>query len=387
MSKKLKGNLRILDINNLYSPAGGGIRVYHHQKMKWCRQNGIENFLAYPASADTRTEVSGGTAIGIKSPKLAGSGYYFFTNKTKLQNLIRELKPDIIELGSGIVVPDMVKEFTGGIPTFAYYHSNWPEALPLSVLGIGKGPIPVLFKRLASPKMVRGYKLLKTVFAASDYSLSKLREAGLSNIKKVPLGADPITFHPDRRSEQLRKDLGAVNGKKIALYMGRLAPEKGISVLLKAFRHLFQDENIIIVAAGGGHCKRKLQKAASAHPDKLKLISRINTRDQAAELMASADAFISAGPCETFSLATLEALDCGTPVVACREAAAAELVHQAEGNSTYAPWDSGEALADAIIKAINTPREKRRQFRDFAEQFTWNRCFTTITESCMQHLN
>lgn len=378
--------MRVLDINNLYSPTGGGIRVYHQEKMKWCHSHGIENFLVYPASLNSRTALYGGTAIGVRSPKLGNSGYNFFTRGGPVRELIRELNPDVIEIGSGIVVPGMVKDEIENIPSFAFYHSNWPEALPLSVLGIKKGPLQALFKRFAAPQMKKGYQTLKTVMAASEYSLTRLREAGLTNLKKVRLGADPEVFHPGMRSEALRRDLGAGTEKKIALYMGRLAPEKGVQVLLKAFRRLFLEENIIMVIAGGGHYSKQLEKAASEHPDKLKIMSRITDRRRAAELIASADSFISAGPCETFSLVTLEALDCGTPVAACGEAASAELVQQAGGNSVYLPWDSGDALAEAILKATETPMEKRKQFREFAEQFTWDRCFRRITGIYKEYL-
>ncbi len=370
--------LRVLDINNLYSPTGGGIRVYHHEKMNWLHRNGIESFLAYPAPANTRTPVHGGLAIGLRSPGLGNSGYNFFTRGEPLRALVRELRPDVIELGSGIVVPGMLKEETRATPSFAFYHSNWPEALPLSVLGIRKGPVHSLFRAFALPRMGRGYRDLKAVMAASDYSRERLAEAGISNIRKVRLGADPEIFRPGKRSEDVREGLGAGTGRKIALYMGRLAPEKGIHVLLAAFRRLFEEENIITVVAGGGHYSRRLERAAATHPDKLKLINRVTSRHRAAELMASADAFISAGPCETFSLVTLEALNCGTPVAACGEAAAAELVTQAGGGSVYAPWYSGEALAGAIIKAVNEPPEKRAGFREFAREFTWDRCFSTI---------
>ncbi len=378
--------MRILDINNLYSPTGGGIRVYHHEKMKWCHANGIENFLAYPAPGNTRTPINGGIAIGIRSPKLANSGYNFFTRGEPLRELIREIKPHVIEIGSGIVVPRMVKREIEDIPSFAFYHSNWPEALPLSVLGIQNGPIQTVFKRFASPRMGKGYKPLKAVIAASEYSMKRLREAGLKNLRKVQLGADPDIFHPGRRSQQLRESLGATGDRKMALYMGRLAPEKGIHVLLDAFKTLFLEENIITVAAGGGHYSKQLEKAAAENPEKLKLIHRVSSRHRAAELMASADAFISAGPCETFSLVTLEALDCGTPVAACGEAAAAELVTQAGGNTVYSPWNNGEELAKAIIKATKITEVKRTEFRHFAEGFTWDLCFRRITGIYKEYL-
>ncbi len=243
--------MKVLDINNLYSPTGGGIRTYHHEKLQWCTDNGIENFLIYPASGDTRSKLNGGTVIGVRSPRLANSGYNFFTRGQPIRDLIEEIRPDVIELGSGIVVPKMIREYLEEIPSFAFYHSNWPEALPLSVLRIRRGPFHGVFKRIATPRMERGYEPLRAVMGASEYSLRRLREAGISNPIKVQLGAHPETFRPDRRSEALRRELAGAEGGKIAIYIGRLAPEKGIHVLLKAFEKLFNQGNIVTVVAGG----------------------------------------------------------------------------------------------------------------------------------------
>jgi glycosyltransferase involved in cell wall biosynthesis len=372
--------MKILDINNMYSPTGGGIRIYHHEKLRWCRNNGIENLLIYPSTENTETCNHGGIIRGLKSPRLGGSGYNFFTKGEPLRQEVVNFKPDIVELGSDMVVPGMVKSVLTNIPSFVYFHSNWPEALPLSVLGITGGIFPRLFRMATMPLMTRAYSYLDAVIAGSDFSLNVLREAGLTKLRKVPLGTDPDTFHPGMRSEDLRRALGVPAGGRLLLFMGRLAPEKGIHVLLDACSRLFRQRGLVVAVAGGGHWQKKVKRTEAKYPDKMKFLNRINSRKEAAQLMASADAFISAGPCETFSLATLEALCCGTPVVACREAAAAELVTNAGGNSVYSPWNSSIALADAILVALETGESDRRDFRAFAEKYTWDACFSKLLD-------
>jgi len=372
--------MKVLDINNLYSPTGGGIRIYHHEKLKWCRANGIENLLLYPAHENTTTSLNGGTVKGLKSPGLAGSGYNFFTARRPIIKAIKEFNPDIVELGSGMVLPGMVKGVLEDMntPSFAYFHSNWPATLPMSVLGISNGIFSRMFQKAAMPFMHKAYRQMNAVIGASDYSLEKLRQAGLMNICKVPLGTNPDIFHPQKRSEALRSSLGIQKNGKMILYMGRLAPEKGIHVLLKACTHLFKQKDLVLVVAGGGHWDKKVRKKASENPDKMRLTGRVSSRSAAAELMASADVFVSAGPLETFSLVTLEALSCGTPVAACSSAAAAELVTEAGGNSTYAPWNSARALAEAIMNAASSDKSQRDSFRNFAEQYTWDACFKKL---------
>ena len=375
----------MLDINNLYSPTGGGIRIYHHERLKWCKTNGHENLLIYPSSKNTTVSLNGGTVKGLKSPKLAGSGYNFFTRREPIREVLKEFNPDIVEFGSGMVVPGMVKKQTSGIPSFAYFHSNWPETLPMSVLGLNANVVSRLFSLLSLPLMRKAYQPLNAVIGGSDYSVQKLKKAGLTNIRKVPLGTNPDIFHPNMRSEALRRTLGIGKNGKMILYMGRLAPEKGIHVLLEACNTLFTHNNLVLVIAGEGHWDKKVRRTAAADPAGIKLLPKVNGRTEAAQLMASADAFVAAGPLETFSLTTLEALSCGTPVAACSQAAASELITKAGGDSTYSPWNSGEALAKAILKAMEADKAKKEGFRNFAEKYTWDACFTRMFQIYKGH--
>lgn len=368
--------LKVLDINNLYSPTGGGIRVYHNEKLKWCRSNNIENLLLFPASSNIQLE--NGAVRGIKSPKLGKSGYNFFINGKVLRETIKKFNPDIIELGSGIVVPGMVKKSIQNIPSFAYFHSNWTETLPMSMFGISNRRLTTLFRKFSNPIMRRGYLPLASVFAGSDYSLNKLKQAGLSNLSKIPLGVDTTVFHPRKRSESLRTSLGVQNGEKLILYMGRLAPEKGIHVFLKCCELLFKDKGIVVAIAGSGHYTRQVEELTVRYPRRLKFLNKVHSREETATLMASADIYVSSGPLETFSLTTLESLSCGTAVAACDKAAAAELVLQAGGESTYSPWNSHIALYKAILKGVATSDAYRSVFRSFAKKLTWDQCFSRI---------
>lgn len=229
--------------------------------------------------------------------------------------------------------------------------------------------------------MRRAYKPMKAIFAGSDYSIARLKAAGLTKITKAPLGTHPDTFNPKMRSQELRTKLGVPKTGKLILYMGRLAPEKGIGVLLDAAKHLLKRKDIVVLIAGMGHWSRKVKIAAAELPGKLILIEKANTTEQAAQLMASADVFVSAGPLETFSLTTLEALSSATPVAACAQAAAAELVTKAGGTSTYSPWNSGKALSEAVLDAAAATQPQKDAFRNFARDYTWNSCFTRIFDA------
>ena len=89
-------------------------------------------------------------------------------------------------------------------------------------------------------------------------------------------------------------------------------------------------------------------------------------RADLAALLASADVVIAPGPAETFGLAALEALACGTPVVVSAESALPEVVGEV-GASV-----AGEDLAAGVMAVLRRPEAARRAAaRTRAERFGW----------------
>jgi alpha-1,6-mannosyltransferase len=89
-----------------------------------------------------------------------------------------------------------------------------------------------------------------------------------------------------------------------------------------------------------------------------------------AELIAGADLALSPSPAETFGLATLEALACGTPVVVPADGAARELL---DGPGCGAVSDgTPQDTARAVREVLAVPeRERRKAARAAAERYPW----------------
>jgi alpha-1,6-mannosyltransferase len=134
-----------------------------------------------------------------------------------------------------------------------------------------------------------------------------------------------------------------------------------------------------LVVAGDGPLRGRLERRAARDRLPVTFAGFLPGRAELAALLASADVALAPGPAETFGLAGLEALACGTPVVVSAESALPEVVGDA-GTSV-----AGEDLAPGVVTVLSWPEQQRRAAaRARAERFGWPaavRAFLDIHEA------
>jgi len=113
--------------------------------------------------------------------------------------------------------------------------------------------------------------------------------------------------------EQLRRDWHADERTIVFGSIGRLVPEKGMDLLVKAFGDAFPggDEPAKLVVVGGGPQEAELRRAAAADPR----IALIGVQGEIARCYRAFDAYVSAARFEPFGLTILEAMDANCPLI------------------------------------------------------------------------
>jgi glycosyltransferase involved in cell wall biosynthesis len=116
--------------------------------------------------------------------------------------------------------------------------------------------------------------------------------------------------------ERLRAGWGADDGTFVFGSVGRLMPEKGMDVLIRAFREAFPagEAKVRLIIAGEGAQRGELERLA-AGDDRIRLIG---TQAEIAPYYRAFDAFVSAARFEPFGLAIIEAMGAGCPLIATR---------------------------------------------------------------------
>jgi len=168
-------------------------------------------------------------------------------------------------------------------------------------------------------------------------------------VRVVPPGIDTTVFKPqDKNLCRKHLDLPA-NAFVIATGATSLRDtNKNVPWLLEQLSHLPDLESVIVLAFGEG---------AVAVPDGLnvRFTGGIRERHDLARLFAAADVFVSASLMETYGLTLVEAMACGTPVVAFRVGGIPEAAPDGKGAILCAPRDGAE-LIQSIMKLRNLPQ-------------------------------
>ena len=156
----------------------------------------------------------------------------------------------------------------------------------------------------------------------TDALRTQLALSGFCDLSVVARGVDTQLFSPHRRSAELRAQWGVQEGDLVALYVGRLAPEKNLGVLVRAFQELrSRHPRARLVVVGDGPSRSALQVQCPRA-----IFAGFRAGVDLAAHYASSDLFLFPSLTETFGNVTLEAMASGLAVVAFNDAAAGQLI-------------------------------------------------------------
>jgi alpha-1,6-mannosyltransferase len=345
----------LLDITMFWSPRSGGVARYLRSKRDWlgAHSNWHHTIMAPgPSTPETR----GITAM----PLPFSGGYRFPLRRAATARAIVRQQPDLIEVGDPYrcawAALDAGQQL--GVPVAAFLHSN--------VDALAKRWLPRASHRLVRQYLRHLYRHFDLVLAPSHWAANSLRDLGLDNVVLQVHGVDCNLFHPRRHDTAWRREMGCAPSDIVLLYTGRFAPEKNLDRLAAAVDRL--GASYVLVAIGDGPCPPRGAR--------LRVLPYESDASALARALASADIFVHAGDQETFGLAALEALACGTPAIA---RACAGLTDLIDGRAAIGvERDDDAAFADAIAAVAPIAATLRNEARRRALEFDANHAFSQL---------
>ncbi|UGT43889.1 glycosyltransferase [Nocardia yamanashiensis] len=362
--------MRIVQLANFYGPRSGGLRTALHHLGDGYAAAGHEVVLIVPgARRSEEVLASGAVRITVPAPAIPWTGGYRAAHPRRVADILAGLRPDALEVSDRLTLRGFGRwARRRDVASVMISH----ERLDRLLGQVLPGPAARRAADVANRRTAQNYDI---VVCTTQFAREEFERIDVPNVELVPLGVDLDMFSPLRHDRALRDDLAAAEFP-LLVHCGRLSVEKRVDRSIEAVGELRRSGvGARLVVAGDGPRREALERRARMIPPlgdgqpAVRFTGFIDDRTRLATLLATADISLAPGPHETFGLAALEALAAGTPVVASRSSALADIV-TADCGAVAAddPGAFAEAVTDVLAKP---PVQRRRAARHRAEQFTW----------------
>lgn len=352
--------MKITFVTDTYAPQANGVATTLERLVNGLREREHDVDVVRPAVLACDEE-------GLEVPSFGLPGYrevrFGFPMRLVLQSRWSRRRPDVIyvatetPLGASAITAARAL----GIPAASGFHTNFHQY-------VAHYRMPLLEKATMS-YLRRVHNRSAATFVPSRDVITELDARGFENLQFLPKGVDTKQFSPKKRSLTLRQSWGMGPGGLAGLYVGRIAAEKNLPLIVETFteiRKRIPDFKGVFVGAGP-----KLEELKREHPEFI--YAGVLRGEALAEHYASADLFVFPSVTETFGNVTLEAMASGLAVVAYDYAAAR--LHIVDGvNGFTAPFDDREAyLAAALAAAGSDLSIVREEARASARKVRWKK--------------
>lgn len=346
---------RIVQVANFVTPTSGGLRTTLRHLAEGYAAEGHEVVQVVPGARDEVEQLPWGTRVSVEGALLPGTGYRVVTHVRRLERMLAELRPDRLEVHDRTTLRGLgAWASRAGVPSLVVSHERldvwlrqWlPRRAPL--------------RRAADRSNSALASSFDQVVCTTAWAAEEFSRLGVRNLWQVPLGVDLEGFPPR---------LHASGCDEVLLVMAsRLSREKRPDLAVGAVRELVRrGHRVRMVVAGDGAMRSPLERSSRDLP--IHWLGFVQDRAELAALLAAADVAIAPGPVETFGLAALEALACGTPVVVNRHSALPSVIGDAGRTSASSAW----VFADCVEELLAVDELTRRHdARSRAEAFTWD---------------
>lgn len=262
-----------------------------------------------------------------------------FARRKQVARLINEFQPEAVHIATEGPIGWAARRvcLSEGRPFTTAYHTRFPEYVTERM------PVPLSLI----------YKLVRTfhnagngIMVATKSLQNELHLRGFKSLRSWTRGVNTEIFK--------RRDVRLFGTSKVALYVGRVAPEKNLDAFLEL------DMDLTKVVVGDGPYLKQLQQTY-----KDVIFTGAKEGEELAECYSSADVFVFPSKTDTFGIVLLEAMASGVPVAAYPVTGPIDVVEEGVTGCL------SESLQEAILGALELDCEICRKK---ALEFSWRRC-------------
>lgn len=243
------------------------------------------------------------------------------TSSKVLTESLQRLKPDIVHASLTLspldfVLPEICAELN--IPLVATFHTPFDHKLR----NIKSGTQHLTYQ-IYAPFLANYDRVI--VFSQVQREMLNRLGVPKHRVAVIPNGVDVEKYSPG--PSRFKEELGA---DRVFVYQGRLATEKNVESLLKAWKKSEMGPGCLLVIVGDGPMEASLQASYNGE-EGIIWFGFVGDEDRRIEILRGADVFVLPSMVEGLSISLLEAMSCGTACVATDAGADGEVMEGGAG--------------------------------------------------------
>jgi phosphatidylinositol alpha 1,6-mannosyltransferase len=317
--------VRVVIVTESFLPQVNGVTHSVMRVLEHLQTEGHDAMVIAPSDVGLPKEYAGFPVTGVHSvalPKYAGVRVAT-TPQWRFDRLFNDFRPDVVHLAAPFAMGHQAALACQrlSLPSVAIYQTDVPSYV--SRYGLPRA------ERLLWKYFRTVHQLATMTLAPSSYARQQLLSAGIQRVGLWGRGVDSTRFNPNKRDEELRRQL-APNGEKLIGFVGRLAAEKQVEDL-EVLADLPSTRTVIV---GKGPKADELQQILP----RATFLGQL-TGEDLTRVLASMDVFVAPGELETFCQTIQEAQASGVPPIAPARGGPIDLIDASHTGWLYAPGD------------------------------------------------
>jgi glycosyltransferase involved in cell wall biosynthesis len=367
--------MRIIIVADLYYPFINGIVRQVEGLAKALQNDGQEVLIVAPARRGQpergyREGIEHWTVPsvrGIVSPDLNIATPVF----RRFDTIVATWKPDVIHIQSELFIAQAAKRSAKKfhIPYLFTYHAFTYQSK-------GKWWRPADLAYQVYLKQLYGNRVV-TVPAQSTIDFL-VREYGPKNYLYMPNGINAADFCQRHQSQEQAKQALGLAGKTVFIYVGRLSIEKRMIDGIEGFHNCPDPDIRYIIIGVGNQIGRLKSRVAQWQDDRIIFTGKLE-KDQLNVYYEAADACLFPSPVENHSIAMLEALNFGIPILGANAGGLGATLHHLQDAILFPPF-SASGVTQAIEQYLKLDQASRQDMSRHAQQLGAKFDFKTLVK-------
>jgi len=354
--------MKILIASDLHWPTINGVATFSRNLAQGLVAHGHEVLVIAPSQTGRKSKEVDGNYVIIRTASVPFPFYQNFRISLnpyrEVKKIIDEFDPDVIHIQMLLMIGQAVMKYghKRGIPIVTTNHAM-PENLMdnLKLLAPVARPISYMLKVYGMRFHSKADYVTLPTQAAIDMFGVEADKLSVP-IEAVSNGIDLSRFTVGELPKDVIEKFKLPTDRPIITYIGRLDAEKHLSVLIRAFVRVIAAEKAHLLVVGDGTDVENLKYLAHelGVQHHITFTGRVSD-EEIVKLHKVGTVFCMPSPAELQSIAMLEAMASGQPVVAVDAGALKELC-QNERNGYLCEQDNDEEIARGLLRIINDPK-------------------------------